>query len=112
VPHQSEVAAIRSHPAIVKNAPRFDHRSEDRPPRIRTFLRENAPPRIAGALSWRYVMAFLFANFRLGFVGRERFQYWGLLLWTILRRPSHFSLAVGLSIYGYHFRKTCRVLGL
>jgi hypothetical protein len=57
-------------------------------------------------------MAFLFANFRLGFVGRERFQYWGLLLWTILRRPSHFSLAVGLSIYGYHFRKTCRVLGL
>ena len=35
-----------------------------------------------------------------------------LLVWTFFRRPSHFSLAVALSIYGYHFRKTCRVLGL
>ncbi len=26
--------------------------------------------------------------------------------------PAHFPLAVALSIYGYHFRKTCRVLEL
>jgi hypothetical protein len=36
----------------------------------------------------------------------------GLLLWTCFRRPSHFPLAVTLSTYGHHFRKTCRVLGL
>jgi hypothetical protein len=28
----------------------------------------------------------------------------------LCRRPSHFSLAVTLSIYGHHFRKICRVL--
>ena len=80
--------------------------------RIRIFLREYAPPKIAGSLNWRYFMAFLQANVRLGIFGRERFHYWGLLIWTFFRRPSHFSLAVALSIYGYHFRKTCRVLGL
>jgi hypothetical protein len=80
--------------------------------RIRTFLRQHRTPKISGPLSWRYFMAFLIANVRLGIFGRERFQYWGLLIWTVFRRPSHFSLAVGLSIYGYHFRKTCRVLGL
>ena len=57
-------------------------------------------------------MAFLHANLRLGILGRERFHYWGLLLWTCFRRPTLFPLAVTLSIYGHHFRKTCRVLGL
>ncbi len=56
-------------------------------------------------------MAFVHANLRLGVLGRERFHYWGLLLWTFFRRPSQFSLAVTLSIYGHHFRKICRTLG-
>lgn len=80
--------------------------------RIRTFLREYQRPRISGALHWRYFLAFLHANVRLGIFGRERFQYWSLLFWTFFRRPSQFSRAVTLSIYGHHFRKTCRVLGL
>jgi hypothetical protein len=80
--------------------------------RIRTFLRRYPAPKISGPMSWRYLMAFLIADVRLGIFGRERFQYWGLLIWTFFRRPSQLSLAVGLSIYGYHFRKTCRVLGL
>ncbi len=80
--------------------------------RIRTFLREYRRPRISESLTWRHWMAFFHANFRLGIVGRERFHYWGLLLWTCFRRPAHFPLAVTLSIYGHHFRKTCRVLGL
>jgi radical SAM superfamily enzyme YgiQ (UPF0313 family) len=80
--------------------------------RIRTFLREYAPSRMGGSLSGRHLLAFLHATVRLGVLGRERFQYWGLLLWTIFRRPSHFPLAVTLSIYGHHFRKTCRLLGL
>jgi radical SAM superfamily enzyme YgiQ (UPF0313 family) len=80
--------------------------------RIRTFLREYQRPKISGAFKWCYFMAFVKANLRLGVLGRERFQYWGLLIWTFFRRPSHFPLAVALSIYGHHFRKTCRVLGL
>ena len=80
--------------------------------RIRTFLREYRSPRISRPVNWRYFVAFLHANVRLGVFGCERFHYWGLLLWTVLRRPSHFPLAVTLSIYGHHFRKTCQTLGL
>ena len=78
--------------------------------RIRTFLREYRAPRISGPLNWRYLMAFGHANLRLGVLGRERFHYWGLLIWTFFRRPSHLTLAVTLSIYGHHFRKISKVL--
>lgn len=78
--------------------------------RIRTFLREYRHPKISGPLSWRNFMAFLQANLRLGILGRERFQYWYLLLWTSFHRPSLFPLAVTLSIYGHHFRKSMRAL--
>lgn len=79
--------------------------------RVRTFLREYRAPRFSRPLNWESFRAFVHANLRLGILGRERFQYWSLLLWTIVLRPSHFSLAVTLSIYGHHFRKVCRVLG-
>jgi len=78
--------------------------------RIRTFLLEYRRPMISASFNWRSLMAFVHANVRLGILGRERFHYWGLLLWTFLRRPSHLSLAVTLSIYGHHFRRICRVL--
>ncbi len=78
--------------------------------RIRTLLREFAPPKISSGLSWRYFLAFLGANVRLGLLGRERFHYWRLLIWTCFRCPAHLSLAVTLSIYGHHFRKTSRGL--
>ena len=78
--------------------------------RIRTFLREYQPPKISGSVSWRNLMAFAHANLRLGVFGRERFHYWGLLFWTAFRRPSLVPLAVTLSIYGHHFRKTCAAL--
>jgi hypothetical protein len=80
--------------------------------RIHTFLREYQRPKISRALNWESFRAFLHANLRLGIFGRERFHYWGLLLWTLFRCPSQLSLAVTFSIYGHHFRKTCRVLRL
>ena len=74
--------------------------------RIRTFLREYPLPKVTGSLNWRYFLAFIHANFRLGVIGRERFHYWGLVIWTLSRRPSHLPIAVTLSIYGHHFRRT------
>ncbi|MHB1306862.1 MAG: B12-binding domain-containing radical SAM protein [Limisphaerales bacterium] len=79
--------------------------------RIRTFLAEYRPASTTTALNWRSVIAFVRASIRLGVFGRERFQYWRLLLWTSVHRPSLFALAVTFSIYGHHFRKTCRKLG-
>lgn len=80
--------------------------------RIRTFLREYRRPKTSHPVNWRYLLAFVHASLRLGVLGRERFHYWGLLLWTFCRRPSCIPLAVTLSVYGHHFRKTCEGLGL
>jgi hypothetical protein len=78
--------------------------------RIRTFLREYRPRQWPVTMNWRNLLAFCQANFRLGVLGRERFYYWRLLLWTFFHRPSLLSLAVTLSIYGHHFRQLCRTL--
>jgi radical SAM superfamily enzyme YgiQ (UPF0313 family) len=75
--------------------------------RLRTFLREYKAPLVKPRLQWAEVMALLRCSIRLGIIGRERFHYWGLLLWTSLRRPSLFSYAVTLAICGHHFRKMC-----
>jgi len=37
--------------------------------------------------------------------GVERAHDWGLLLWTLFRRPRLFPLAITLAIYGFHFRQ-------
>ena len=58
------------------------------------------------------VYAFAQANLRQGVLGRERFQYWGLILWTFFRRPAALQMAVTLAIYGHHFRRTCDLMGL
>jgi radical SAM superfamily enzyme YgiQ (UPF0313 family) len=78
--------------------------------RIRTFLRSYEMPRLPIRWSLRYQArqwwAFVLAGCRLGIAGKERVEYWKLLLWTVLRRPRAFSLAVTLAVYGYHFRLT------
>ncbi|PTX94425.1 B12-binding domain-containing radical SAM protein [Opitutus sp. ER46] len=75
--------------------------------RVRTFLREYKRPRIAAPLSWRHGWALMLASLRLGVIGRERWQYWRLMLWTLTHRPAFLQLAVTLAIYGHHFRKCC-----
>jgi radical SAM superfamily enzyme YgiQ (UPF0313 family) len=76
--------------------------------RVRTFLREYIPPgKKKKAFRFRphYLGAFFRSVVILGVVGKERFQYWRLLLWTAISRPRLLPQAVTLSIYGYHFRK-------
>jgi len=75
--------------------------------RIRTFLREYRPPTARGHLEFSHVLALVRSFYRIGIVGRERFHYWKLLLWTQFRRPRLIPEAVILAIYGYHFRRIC-----
>lgn len=75
--------------------------------RVRTFLREYRRPKVTAPLSWRHGWALMHATVRLGVVGRERWQYWRLMLWTLFHRPAFLQLAVTLAIYGHHFRKCC-----
>jgi radical SAM superfamily enzyme YgiQ (UPF0313 family) len=74
--------------------------------RIRTFLREYAPPqKKLFHVRCNYIAAFIRSIIVLGIIGKERCHYWGLLLWTMFTRPRLIPQAVTLSIYGFHFRK-------
>lgn len=78
--------------------------------RVRTFLREYRRPRVSAPLNWRHVFALGQSMIRLGVLGRERFHYWRLLVWTLCHRPALLQVAVTLAIYGHHFRKCSTAL--
>ena len=73
--------------------------------RVRIFLRECGRPHVSTRLDLERMLAFFRSVLHIGVLGRERFQYWYLLAWTLVRRPRLFSQAVTLAISGYHFRR-------
>jgi radical SAM superfamily enzyme YgiQ (UPF0313 family) len=73
--------------------------------RVRTFLREYHSTGRRTRIGRPEVVAFLRSLYRLGLFGRERLQYWKLLIWAVLRRPRLFGDAVSLAIIGHHYRK-------
>jgi radical SAM superfamily enzyme YgiQ (UPF0313 family) len=77
--------------------------------RVKTFLREYRPPRNTVYIDFQHVLALFRSVYQLGIKGVERVHYWQLVLWTLLRRPRLFPLAITLAIYGYHFRQVCEL---
>ncbi|UCF90802.1 MAG: B12-binding domain-containing radical SAM protein [Desulfobacterales bacterium] len=77
--------------------------------RVKTFLREYKPPKTKIPLDLQRFLAFFRSSIRLGILGKERFQFWNLLVWTLMKRPKLLSLAVTFAIYGHHFRKVCEL---
>jgi radical SAM superfamily enzyme YgiQ (UPF0313 family) len=52
-----------------------------------------------------YVGALFKSILFLGVIGRERLHFWKLFLWSLVRRPRLFPLAITYAIFGFHFRK-------
>jgi len=77
--------------------------------RASIFLREYENPQIRPPLSVQHLLAIVRSSIRLGVFGRERFQYWKIMFWTLFRRPEMLPLTVTIAIYGYHFRKICKL---
>lgn len=79
--------------------------------RIRVFLQEHEQrnPAALGNLRAPFtaIMAFVRSVFHLGIVGKERFEYWKRLVWTLIHRLRAFGLAITCAIYGHQFRLTC-----
>jgi radical SAM superfamily enzyme YgiQ (UPF0313 family) len=77
--------------------------------RVKTFLKEYRLPKIKPDISFRKINqdigAFVQTVFKLGIFGKERKQYWGLVFWTLFKKPKLFPLAITFSVYGYHYRK-------
>ncbi len=76
--------------------------------RLRTFLSEYQPGETRGRFRISHVYALFRSFYKLGVVGRGRFHYWKLILWTQFCHPRLMQDAIVLSIFGYHFRKICR----
>ncbi len=85
----------------------FDNIYQPKPyyARVKRFLCEYRRPEIRQSFQLAHFRAFLRSLVRLGILGRERFQFWRLLGWTLLRRKQLLPLAVTLAILGFHFRK-------
>ncbi len=74
--------------------------------RVRRFLVDYTPSQ-QKLFHFRlsHLVAFLRSVLVLGIAGKERFQYWKLLAWSIVNRPRLVPLAIGMAICGFHFRK-------
>jgi radical SAM superfamily enzyme YgiQ (UPF0313 family) len=77
--------------------------------RVKTFLKEYGTPQIRTTMNFPRIVAFVHSVVRLGILGKERFQYWRLIFWTLFRRPNLLPLAITFAIYGYHYRKICQL---
>lgn len=81
-------------------SPRYYYR------RVKQFLQEYTPP---AHRIFRFhpvhISALIKSVLLIGIIGKERVQYWKLMLWTLFRRPRCFPLATTLAIYGFHYRK-------
>jgi radical SAM superfamily enzyme YgiQ (UPF0313 family) len=77
--------------------------------RVKKFLQEYQPPKKKRVrLKFMYVRAMAQSVVRLGIIGKERYQYWKLLSWSLFRKPRLLPLAITFSIYGFHFRQVFR----
>ncbi len=77
--------------------------------RVKTFLREYKTPRISIPVDFQRFLAVFRTSIRIGIFGKERIQYWNLLVWTLFRCPKLLPLAITLAIHGHHFRKICKL---
>lgn len=74
--------------------------------RVIEYLRSHEPFRPHRApLRTVHLRALARSMLFLGVVGKERLYYWKLFFWSLFRRPRHFSTAITLAIYGFHFRR-------
>ena len=75
--------------------------------RVRTLLKELKAPEVNQPMNIQRFLSCFRCAFRIGILGKERFHYWPLMVWAMIRKPRLISVAVTLSIYGYHYRRIC-----
>lgn len=77
--------------------------------RVMILLKKLKTPEIKQPINIQRFLSIFRSALRLGVLGKERFHYWKLILWTLFRKPGLLSVAITLSIYGHHYRKICKL---
>jgi radical SAM superfamily enzyme YgiQ (UPF0313 family) len=102
IPKMNRESLIKGYGSVVKSI----YSPKQYYGRVKKFLKEY---KVLQKKSFRLhsydVKALVRSMLFLGIIGKERFQYWKLFIWSLLRKPRLFPLAITLSIYGFHFRK-------
>jgi radical SAM superfamily enzyme YgiQ (UPF0313 family) len=75
--------------------------------RVRTFLQEYDLKQ-KSRVTLTDFRAFLRSLWKIGLFDKGKRYYWRLLIYSLLRCPRKFSVAVTLAIYGFHFRRVVR----
>ena len=75
--------------------------------RVMILLKELKAPEINHPINLQRFLSIFRSAIRLGVLGKERFYYWQLIMWTLFRKPRLIPIAITLSIYGYHYRRIC-----
>jgi radical SAM superfamily enzyme YgiQ (UPF0313 family) len=75
--------------------------------RVVAFLKEYKPKKTAGIsqLRFSHIRSFIKTLWFLGVTNKGRRYFWKLLISTLLKRPRHLALSLGLAVSGFHFRK-------
>ena len=74
--------------------------------RLKTFLSNyELPVWDSNKIHLTEVMAFLKLLWFLGIAEKDRKYFWKLLFFSLSRYPKKFSIAMTMSVYGYHYRK-------
>jgi len=74
--------------------------------RIKTFLKEYNPPIYHRRVPTKNeIVAFIKSLWVLGVIEKGRHHFWNLLITSLIRYPSKFSIAITMAIYGFHFRR-------
>ncbi|HUU29265.1 MAG TPA: DUF4070 domain-containing protein [archaeon] len=79
--------------------------------RVRTFLRNyRFTKKYNSGFSITRLRGFAMSIYKLGIKPGVRWQYWKLMLWTLIRRPRLMPHAVTLAIYGAHFMRHFEII--
>lgn len=79
--------------------------------RIKTFLSEYKVPSWKSQLiSFTELKAFVRLLWYLGIREKGKRYFWKTFFYTFLKFPQKFSLAMTLSVYGYHFRRVAALI--
>lgn len=102
IPHMDKETLVKGYRSIVQTiyAPKQYYA------RVKRFLSGYKLPHVQPfRLRFMHVKALIKSIVLLGVIGKERFYYWRLFFWSLVRRPRLFPLAITFAIYGHHFRK-------
>jgi radical SAM superfamily enzyme YgiQ (UPF0313 family) len=104
IPKMNENVLIEGYKNVVKKiySPKEYYR------RLRTFLKEYKPMKrpMKFRLRFHNLEALIKIIVILGIASKGRSQFWMFLIWSIFHKPRQLQLALTLTIFGFHFRKT------